>query len=172
MARIVAIRASLNRGLTDDLKAAFPNIVPVERPPVKNQRIDPNWLAGFTSGEGCFQVIVKPFKTMTLGFQVFLVFQLTQHYRDEQLLRSLAKLLKCGKVYKDRDAFNFRVQKFIHINEIIIPFFKTNKIIGVKHLDFLDFCKVAELMKSGAHLTPNGLENIRKIKAGMNKGIN
>jgi len=41
--KIVAIRASLNKGLTDNLKAAFPNIIPVPRPLVLNQRIeDPN----------------------------------------------------------------------------------------------------------------------------------
>jgi len=35
-------------------------------------------------------------------------------------------------------------------------------------LDFADFCKVAELMKNKAHLTQEGLEEIRQIKAGMN----
>jgi hypothetical protein len=37
-------------------------------------------------------------------------------------------------------------------------------------LDYLDWCKVAELMKNKAHLTWEGLSKIRKIKAGMNKG--
>jgi hypothetical protein len=37
-------------------------------------------------------------------------------------------------------------------------------------LDYLDWCKVAELMKNKAHLTEEGLSKIRKIKAGMNKG--
>lgn len=32
--KIVAIRAALNLGLTDQLKAAFPNTVPVLRPSV------------------------------------------------------------------------------------------------------------------------------------------
>ena len=41
-------------------------------------------------------VNVAPSKRMTLGIQVALVFQLVQHVRDEQLLRSLAKLLKCA----------------------------------------------------------------------------
>ncbi len=41
----------MNKGLSKELKAAFPDIVPVNRPSVKNQKItDPNWLAGFTSG--------------------------------------------------------------------------------------------------------------------------
>ncbi len=37
-------------------------------------------------------------------------------------------------------------------------------------MDYADFCKVAELMKPKAHLTASGLEQIRKLKAGMNTG--
>ena len=54
--------------------------------------------------------------------------------------------------------------------DIIIPFFDKYPIIGMKALDFADWCKTAELMKNKAHLTPQGLEEIKKIKQGMNKG--
>lgn len=37
-----------------------------------------------------------------------------------------------------------------------------------KHLDFLDFCRVALLMKDKVHLTEEGLHQIQKIKSGMN----
>jgi len=40
----------------------------------------------------------------------------------------------------------------------------------VKAKDFNDFCKFAEMMKEKKHLTKAGLEKIKKIKAGMNKG--
>jgi len=41
--KILAIRASLNLGLTSSLKEHFPNITPVSRPEVKDQKIsDPN----------------------------------------------------------------------------------------------------------------------------------
>ena len=41
--KILAIKASLNNGLSDELKAAFPNIIPVQRPIVKDQSIpDPD----------------------------------------------------------------------------------------------------------------------------------
>jgi hypothetical protein len=38
----------------------------------------------------------------------------------------------------------------------------------VKAQDFKDFCKVADLMKEKKHLTEEGLEQIKLIKAGMN----
>jgi len=41
--QIVAIRASMNRGLSEELKLAFPDVVPVFRPLVENPKIlDPD----------------------------------------------------------------------------------------------------------------------------------
>ena len=62
------------------------------------------------------------------------------------------------------------VTKFDDIVNIIIPFYNKYPIHGVKALDFKDFCLVAEMMKEKKHLTQKGLELIRKIKAGMNRG--
>lgn len=101
---------------------------------------------------------------------VKLIFQLTQHTRDEQLMRSLIEYFDCGNLYKDREAFEYRVEKFSDIENKIIPFFSKNRIHGVKFLDYLDWCKAAEFIKNKAHLTEEGLDQIRKIKAGMNKG--
>jgi hypothetical protein len=52
----------------------------------------------------------------------------------------------------------------------VIPFFDKYPIVGLKSLDFKDFCRVVELMKQKKHLTQSGLEQIRKIKEGMNTG--
>ena len=44
--QIVNIRALINNGLSDTLKAAFPHVTPVPRPVVEPSEIpDPNWLA-------------------------------------------------------------------------------------------------------------------------------
>ena len=41
--------------------------------------------------------------------------------------------------------------------------------MGTKAEDCADFKKVALLMEEKAHLTPEGLDKILKIKAGMNR---
>jgi hypothetical protein len=51
-----------------------------------------------------------------------------------------------------------------------MSFFKQNNLVGKKTLDFKDWCKVAEIMKSKEHLTPSGIKLILSIKAGMNTG--
>ena len=168
--KIIMIRATINKGLTDQLKTAFPNIIPIERPCVINQEIkDPNWLAGFTSGEGCFYIE----SNTKLGISVQLIFQITQHNRDQDLMNSLISYFDCGYIKtKNKSQFtwlDFTVTKFSDINEKIIPFFNKYEISGVKLEYFKYWCKAAELIKNKAHLTISGLEKIRKIKAIMNK---
>jgi hypothetical protein len=166
----VAIKASLNKGLSVELKTAFPNTIPANRPVVDQVIRDPYWIAGFTSGEGCFFVNFIRSSTYRLGFQVILRFTLTQHSRDEQLIRSLIDYFDCGKVYLNREAIDYQVHKFSDLDKIILPFFYKYPILGVKKKDFEDFCKVSEIVKEKGHLTIEGLDLIRNIKAGMNKG--
>ena len=53
--KILSIRASMNKGLTEALKTMFP-----ERPIVDSQVIkNPLWLVGFVDGEGCFYIKVN-----------------------------------------------------------------------------------------------------------------
>lgn len=83
--KILAKKASINRGLSDELKAAFPH----KRALILDQVFpDPQWLAGFSSAEGCFFVNVYSSDNKT-GATVKLRFNLVQHSRDEHLMRSL-----------------------------------------------------------------------------------
>ena len=170
--KILVIKASINRGFSDNLKATFPQIIPVEKPNVLNPNIkDPNWLAGFTSGEGCFYLKVREPTSYRTGFRVELIFQLTQHSRDLLLLRELVKYLGCGRIYNDTNAAVSRliITRLEDLNDKVIPFFLKYQIQGVKYLDYLDFVKVAELMKNKTHTTAEGVDIISKIKANMNK---
>ena len=85
-------------------------------------------------------------------------------------MKTFIKFFGCGRVSKDRKSFDYKVNRLIDIIDKIIPFFQKHPILGVKALDFADWCKVAEMMKDNKHLTPEGLEQIRQIKAGMNTG--
>ena len=170
--QIVAIKAAMNLGLSEKLKEEFPDVVPVVRPLVLNQKIqDPYWLSGFTSAEGCFFIQIYKAKTKQ-GEAVNLLYQLTQHTREEQLMCSILKNLDCGGISKNRTWLDIKVTKYRDIADKIIPFFKKYPILGVKTLDFVDWCEVAEMMKDKKHLTKDGLEKIKKIKAGMNRQRN
>ena len=103
-----------------------------------------------TSAEGCFYVLIT--KSITkIGQRVQLIFKLTQHSRNENLLKSLIKYFECSYMEKyksgNRNWVDFRVIKFDDIANKIIPFFQKHLIQGVKAKDFANWCKVAELMK-------------------------
>lgn len=148
--------------LSDELKAAFPDRLDVQRPIVENQKvIHPLWFSGFVSGDGCFMV-----KTNRTNFS--LEFTVTQDKRDEQLMNSFSSYFGCGKCYFKGTVINFTITKFPEIHNKIIPFFKQHPIQGVKAKDFADFSKAAEIIKNKGHLTPEGKKQIIKLKYGMN----
>lgn len=85
-------------------------------------------------------------------------------------MKNFISYFKAGKCHSIGNAIDFRVAKLFDIAEKIIPFFDKYPIIGVKSQDYEDFKRVAELMKNKVHLTPEGLEEIRIVKAGINRG--
>ena len=106
--------------------------------------------------------------THRLGCKVELRFQITQHSRDTELMKSLVEYLGCGKIFESREAVDFVVTKLPDLSYKIIPFFDKYPLQGVKSKEFLDFNIVAKLMKNKEHLTQEGLEQISQIKSGMN----
>ena len=83
-------------------------------------------------------VKITAIQTHPVGFQVILVYQLSQHKRDSELMKMFIIYLECGYVIKDRDSYCFRVTKYDDIINKIIPFFQKYPILGVKALDFED----------------------------------
>ena len=53
--KIVAAKSSLNKGLSEELKQAFPDITALPRPIHQPTKIfNSYWISGFTSGDGDF----------------------------------------------------------------------------------------------------------------------
>lgn len=155
----------MNLGLSDSLKVDFPNVIPVAKPEKKYKNIiNSQWLVGFIAGEGCFYIRMWASQSHKLGVGIRLVFTITQHARDEKLLRSFIEEFGCGKIIvrSGVSTLEFEVAKFLDITEKIIPFFSKYPLQGEKVKDFNDFKKVAFLAspKKKAHLTSEGLEEI------------
>lgn len=170
--KIINLKASMNKGLSDFLKSEFNDFTPVERQVINTENIpDPNWISGFVTGEGNFDIKISHSRSKT-GYRVQLRFRISQHERDKYLMESIIKYLGTGKLYKypDKAAVVITIFKLSDITNIIIPLFEINPLLGVKLLDYLDWYKVAKLMNENSHLTLEGLNLIRKIKSGMNRG--
>lgn len=95
--KLVSIRAALNLGLTCVLKTTFPYVIPFSKLNLWDSQIkDPNWLAGFSSGERSFFVHIAKSK---LGETVQLRFNITQYSRDELLIKSLVEYRGVMSIY-------------------------------------------------------------------------
>jgi hypothetical protein len=99
------------------------------------------------------------------------MFTITQHSRDEQLMKSLVDYLGFGRyVARNGEHGELLVTDIEAVTNKVIPLFSKYPIVGIKSQDFQDFKQVALLIKNKDHLTIKGLEKIRNIKAEMNKG--
>lgn len=169
--KILSLKASMNLGLPELLRLQFPDVNPAQRPTVSTPEIkDPNWLVGFVDGEGCFSVSVTIDLAYKLGKKVYWSFTIRQHSRDAVLIQSFVIFFGCGNFFssKQEDACTFAVKNFEDLSEKLIPFFAKYPLRSVKVKDFEDFSKIVKLIKSKAHLTEQGLEEINKIRLGMN----
>jgi hypothetical protein len=105
-----------------------------------------------------------------LGIKASLRFMIGLSDREIFLLRDIITFLGCGTLYintKAKEA-QLTVNGFYDVINTIIPLINKCPLEGVKALDFKDWCKVADLMVKGHHLTADGLVEIQKIKAEMN----
>jgi hypothetical protein len=108
--------------------------------------------------------------TSSTGYKVGLIFQITQHIRDDALIISLINYFGCGK-YRERKgglAGDYLVYKLSDITNTIIPFFDQYPLLGVKSLEYNDFKLVSNMMKNKEHLTIEGMNKIIKIRLNMN----
>ena len=170
---IINLKAALNLGLSKKfLETETFKVVPVERPKFKPTFIsDPAWLAGFCEGESCFYINIGKSPKSKTGWAVQLVFKITQHSRDIKLLQLINNFLDCGRVEKRAGfAADFTVTSIKDIEGKILTFFNKYPLLGSKLLNLKDFNEAFKMMEAKGHLTEEGLNKIRVIKAGMNTG--
>ena len=179
--RILDIRASLNKGLSPELKEAFPNIQPVVRTEYVFKGIpNPSWISGFATGDSSFRVSIEK-STSKIGKRVRLCFDTCLHIREKDLLKEIASYFSLYNSDATASKKEMSIQcsennntcllQFRNNSDIenkIIPFFKEYSIKGVKALDFDDWCKVAELVKNKEHLNIDGLNKITEIANNIN----
>jgi len=173
--KIMNTRASMNWGLSDQLKKAFPNTIPI----IKEQRVinynilvhSKKWIAGFSTGESNFYIAINKSKT-TESIYASLRFSIAQDLRNIALLESLVGFFKCGYVvrYEKRSIAEFVVTRIDDIINHVIPLFEEYNIAGSKYSNYCSFKRAALMVKNKEHLKENGLKEILLLKDKM--GIN
>lgn len=97
--KILSLKASLNLGLTGWVGDLMKDIEAAPRPEVQVlENLQPNWLSGFLSAEGCFSVVLNKNDKMKTGFRAGIRFILTQHSRDVALINQIRDFFGSGRV--------------------------------------------------------------------------
>ena len=136
-------------------------------------RISPrigNYLAGFTDGEGSFNVSFRRRNDYTMPWKISLCFNVSQ--KDKVILTLFKKHLGCGTLRGRGDGvWYYEVNNFTAILENVIPFFnKFGFLSAKKKRDFIKFKQIAQLIVEEKHLTEDGIHQILKIREDMNDG--
>lgn len=84
-------------------------------------------------------------------------------------MKNFIDYFNCGYISKNSTWIDFIVVKHEDLILKILPNFDKYPIVGVKLQDYIDFKKIAELIRTKDHLTISGLAKIKEIKEGMNR---
>ena len=137
----------------------------------QQERLDINWIVGFTDGEGCFHVALNRLPKMTLGWQVLPEFRVVQHQRDEAVLSLVQKHFGFGDIRRNHgDRKEFRVRGLENLNKLV-QFFKKYPLQTSKKESFELFSEILEMMNQKQHLTQKGLEKIANLASKMNRKV-
>lgn len=134
-------------------------------------KLDPNWVSGFVDAEGCFSVIIDT--SANPKGKTRISFEINLHEKDQNILYEIKSFFGVGSIYhrSDRKKSIYRVTNINYINEFIIPHFINYPLVSKKHVDFLLWSKVVNLILKKDHLTPEGFNEILTLYASINTGF-
>lgn len=139
--------------------------------------VSEDYVVGLTDGEGCFHVNTWKSPAYRAGYGVQMHFHIKMQEKDKPLLEKVKNTMQCGAVYFQKEqrinhcqCYRYTVNSQKDVFERVIPFFKKHSLQSVsKAKSFSVFCQIAELVKSGQHLTESGIDKIRTLKLQMNQ---
>ena len=137
-----------------------------------------DYVVGLVDGEGSFTVYVRDQKSSRERVRRVRAeprFYLKLVEKDKNILFDLKEFFGCGNVYFQKDSrqnhqqcYRYEVTRRKELEEIIIPFFKKNRLRLVSKInDFNIFCRLMKMMKRGEHLQKRGLDTMYELKKKM-----
>ena len=131
---------------------------------------DGNYIAGFTDGEGSFNVSIKKRYDYNQKWKIIASFNISQ--KDRVILAWIKKILRCGTLRERKDGVvYYEVTNIKSLHENIIPFFnKYGFISAYKKTNFSIFKQIVNLMISNDHLNDEGFKKIIELRETLNEG--
>lgn len=111
------------------------------------------FITGLSDGESCFYIGIPKNSKSKYGWSVELIFTLTLHKKDRDILEQIKNYFSAGYITKHGiNTIQYRV-KSIKDLELIISHFEKYPLITQKLGDYILFKMVFDLIKAKEHLT-------------------
>ncbi|OGN03424.1 MAG: hypothetical protein A2655_02710 [Candidatus Yanofskybacteria bacterium RIFCSPHIGHO2_01_FULL_43_42] len=129
-----------------------------------------NYIAGFTDGEGSFNISVKKRIDYRDQWKLTASFNISQ--KDRVILAFIKKELGCGTLRERKDGVvYYEVTNITSLKEKIIPFFRRFGFLSArKKTNFSIFSAIVEKMGNGEHLTEKGFLKVLELRETLNEG--
>ncbi len=141
--------------------------------------VNAHWVQAFIDGEGSFQFTIvntvnrnKPYLSTNPTLEV------AQHSHEVKVLDAIRIFFGVGYLKPNYDINSLTDVKssrtvtrlIISQAKVVIDFVDKYPMFTIKHLDYLDWKKLAELKCKNLHKTEAGLSDMKLIKSHMNRG--
>ena len=167
--QLLALAASMNKGRSFADKFTFNA--------ANSHNLSLHYLLGFIDAEAMFYCYIPT----TIGRQTLqFTLEIAQATHEVALLMSMIQLIGSGYI---KPSFDFtslvQAQQARAVSRLIlrkkqipglIGFINVNPLLTTKQLDFQDWLRLMDMFDQGLHQTPDGLAQMKAIKAGMNQG--
>jgi hypothetical protein len=128
-----------------------------------------HYLAGFTDGEGSFNIPIRREHDRSMPWRVGLTFNVSQI--GTEVLETFRAALGAGTIRCRPDGVcYFEVTRVDELEDRVFPFFERYRLRGPKRHDLAIFRQVAALVRQREHLTPSGARRILEMRRAMNRG--
>lgn len=134
-------------------------------------KLDPNWVTGFTDAEGCFSIIID--NSYNIKGKIRISFEINLHEKDKDILYKIQDFFGIGAIYhrSDRKKSVYRVTNVNYIKNVIIPHFINYPLVSKKAIDFSLWSEAIKLILNKEHLTKQGFMQILSLYASINRGM-
>jgi hypothetical protein len=129
-----------------------------------------NYIAGFTDGEGSFNISMIKRPDYVGKWKVLASFNISQ--KDLVILSYIKDIFGCGTLRERPDGIvYFEVTNIKSLMDKVIPFFNRFTFLSAnKKKNFLIFSEIVTLMAKGEHLKEEGFWKIVHLRETLNKG--
>lgn len=145
--------------------------LPIGKEQIQRKKLEPDYVAGFIDGEGCFSISVGKHKSLKRRMEIRPEFEIELRNDDREILERILVTIGCGRIYDlayDRYGWQAHVKYKIggrkDMIKYLFPFLDSHPLQAKKKKAYKLFKKIVLMMDKKEHLTDKGFKKILLLR--------